>query len=204
MEFVLTPSVPEIRSGVIKCITRVAQSCKHRRQLETTDFFQLSHIIYSILFILLCVCMRVLACVFSWELQSASRAGCGDRSCWASVLGEHWCDDVCLSGCGCLDLSPKQQRTLQRTWHVHLHQATLRLGAVSTTKCNWVGFLCVSGCISVLVQLLSRESLALREAATQALSNLTHNSESNALWVTKDFDVLPIPHCFCTDICTFF
>lgn len=154
----------------------------------------------------MCVCMRVLACVFSWELQSASRAGCGDRSCWASVLGEHWCDDVCLSGCGCLDLSPKQQRTLQRTWHVHLHQATLRLGAVSTTKCNWVGFLCVSGCISVLVQLLSRESLALREAATQALSNLTHNSESNALWVTKDFDVLPIPHCFfnnskCMELC---
>lgn len=63
MEFVLTPSVPEIRSGVIKCITRVAQSCKHRRQLETTDFFQLSHIIYSILFILLCVCVCVCGCL---------------------------------------------------------------------------------------------------------------------------------------------
>lgn len=150
------------------------------------------------------VCMRVHACVFSWELQSASRAGCGDGSGWASVLGEHWCDNVCLSGCGRLELPRKQQRTLQRTWHVHLHRATLRLGAVSTTKCNWVGFLCVSGCISVLVQLLSRESLALREAATQALSNLTHNSASNALWVTGDFDVLPIPHCFCTEICTSF
>uniref|UniRef100_A0A3Q4G6S8 Armadillo repeat containing 3 n=1 Tax=Neolamprologus brichardi TaxID=32507 RepID=A0A3Q4G6S8_NEOBR len=40
MEFVLTPSVPEIRSGVIKCITRVAQSsesCKvlHEQDVET-------------------------------------------------------------------------------------------------------------------------------------------------------------------------
>uniref|UniRef100_I3KAM4 Armadillo repeat containing 3 n=1 Tax=Oreochromis niloticus TaxID=8128 RepID=I3KAM4_ORENI len=42
------------------------------------------------------------------------------------------------------------------------------------------------GCISVLVQLLSRESLALREAATQALSNLTHNSASNAFEVYEE------------------
>ncbi|XP_039472834.1 armadillo repeat-containing protein 3 isoform X3 [Oreochromis aureus] len=42
------------------------------------------------------------------------------------------------------------------------------------------------GCISVLVQLLSRESLALREAATQALSNLTHNSASDAFEVYEE------------------
>lgn len=32
MEFVLTPTAPEIQSNTVKCIARVAQSCKHRER----------------------------------------------------------------------------------------------------------------------------------------------------------------------------
>lgn len=41
--------------------------------------------------------------------------------------------------------------------------------------------LCVSGGIPTVVQLLSSESFALREAATEALSSLTHGNQLNAL-----------------------
>lgn len=34
MEFVLTPTAPEIQSNTVKCIARVAQSCKHRKRQE--------------------------------------------------------------------------------------------------------------------------------------------------------------------------
>ncbi|KAF3836014.1 hypothetical protein F7725_028572 [Dissostichus mawsoni] len=34
MEFVLTPNTPDIQSNTVKCITRVAHSCKHRRKQE--------------------------------------------------------------------------------------------------------------------------------------------------------------------------
>lgn len=47
--------------------------------------------------------------------------------------------------------------------------------------CECVGFLCVSGGIPEIVQLLNNESFVLREAATQALSNLTHGNKLNAL-----------------------
>uniref|UniRef100_A0A671WA36 Armadillo repeat containing 3 n=1 Tax=Sparus aurata TaxID=8175 RepID=A0A671WA36_SPAAU len=49
--------------------------------------------------------------------------------------------------------------------------------------CECVGFLCVSGGIPEIVQLLNNESLVLREAATQALSNLTHGNKLNAFAV---------------------
>lgn len=45
---------------------------------------------------------------------------------------------------------------------------------------------CVSGGIPALAQMLSSESLVLKEAATQTLSNLTHNNQLNALWVPND------------------
>lgn len=32
MEFVLTPNMPEIQSSAVKCIARVAQSCKRTRR----------------------------------------------------------------------------------------------------------------------------------------------------------------------------
>lgn len=38
MEFVLTPNLPEIQSNAVKCIARVAQSCKQRRGQEIIIF----------------------------------------------------------------------------------------------------------------------------------------------------------------------
>lgn len=46
--------------------------------------------------------------------------------------------------------------------------------------------MCFSDGIPAVVQLLNNESLKLKEAATQALSNLTHGNQLNALWVTDN------------------
>lgn len=52
---------------------------------------------------------------------------------------------------------------------------------LATVKCERAVFLCVSGGIPAVVQSLNSESSTLREAATLALSNLTHNNKLNTL-----------------------
>ena len=56
-------------------------------------------------------------------------------------------------------------------------------------KCEWAGPRCVSDAIPAVVELLSSESLVLREAATQALSSLTHGNQLNALWVPENLTI---------------
>lgn len=48
-------------------------------------------------------------------------------------------------------------------------------------KCRGFGFVFISGGISEVVKLLNTESLLLKEAATLALSTLTHTNQLNAL-----------------------
>uniref|UniRef100_A0A7N8XYQ3 Armadillo repeat containing 3 n=1 Tax=Mastacembelus armatus TaxID=205130 RepID=A0A7N8XYQ3_9TELE len=55
--------------------------------------------------------------------------------------------------------------------------------AVAAMSLHESNFLCVSGGIPALVEGLNSESLVLREAATQALSNLTHSNKLSAFAV---------------------
>uniref|UniRef100_A0A3B3UTE8 Armadillo repeat containing 3 n=1 Tax=Poecilia latipinna TaxID=48699 RepID=A0A3B3UTE8_9TELE len=55
---------------------------------------------------------------------------------------------------------------------------------VKASACQAIALvLCVSEGVPIVVQLLSSESSVLKEAATQALSSLTHSNEANALAV---------------------
>lgn len=93
MEFILTPSMPQIQSSAVKCITRVAQSCKHK------DRWEINMCAFS-LSLPICIFNE---CMFlcSWESQAAPWAGCGESFSRAPVCC--WCqrENFCLSGCGC-------------------------------------------------------------------------------------------------------
>lgn len=64
--------------------------------------------------------------------------------------------------------------------YIHIHTTTLKITHSPQWSVNELD-LCVSGGIPAVVQLLNNNSLVPREAATQALSNLTHNNQLNAL-----------------------
>ncbi len=130
-----------------------------------------------------CVCFL---CVCSWESQTASRAECGEGSGRASVCGGRQRENSHLPGCVCHELPPSQQRQLQGPGCVNIRTVTTTSTHSPQCECEWVGIMCVSGGIPAVVQLLNNESLALREAATQALSSLTHSNQLNALWVTHN------------------
>ncbi|KAM7390610.1 hypothetical protein PAMA_008677 [Pampus argenteus] len=116
MEFVLTPTTPEIQTNTVKCITRVAQSSENRKLLHEQDV------------------EKVLV-----ELLSVAN------------------DSVKAATCHAV--------------------AAMSLNLASKDRVRDLGG------IPAVTQLLSSESLALREAATQALSNLTHSNQLNAFAV---------------------
>ncbi|XP_069561620.1 armadillo repeat-containing protein 3 [Brachyistius frenatus] len=116
MEFVLTPSMPEIQSGTVKCITMVARSCESRKLLHEQDV------------------EKVLV-----ELLSVADVGVKTSTC---------------------------QAVAAMSFHLASKDSFRELGG-----------------IPAVVELLSNESLELREAATHALSNLTHSNQLNAFAV---------------------
>nr|XP_015810842.2 armadillo repeat-containing protein 3 isoform X3 [Nothobranchius furzeri] len=116
LEFILTPSSPEIKCITIKCLTRVAQNSESRKVLHEQDV------------------EKVLVGLLSVE-------------------------DTIVKALVC--------------------QAVAAMGLHPSSRDSFRDL----GCIPAMVELLSSKNLALREAASQALSSLTVNNQPNAFAV---------------------
>lgn len=141
VDFILTPNNPEIQSTAIKCLSRVAQSCKrtYKKYQREQKVFILSvqDVIYDIFstcffFFYLCCCMC------SWKPQSSPWAGSWKCSSKVFICDGHQRENICLSGCGCHELPPTQPRPLQRAGYVYRLWATTGPEHSFLTKCKCV------------------------------------------------------------------